>query len=107
MKFLGIDLDAYVHSTLTKMLWLALVAWGAWHFFRAKLSTAFWVGYGVASLVMLWLMTTKTNPVDGDKVFEVSDGDGGTRPGTLNEAAQRGAERRGVVGGQVNKQIFW
>lgn len=68
-KNLGLENEIFA-SAVTKLGWLAVVAFLIWKFLRDRVGGAFWIGYGVASLVLLWLMTTKANPVDGDKKYD-------------------------------------
>lgn len=85
MKWLKELVQSFQGSALAKLAWLLVVAFVIWKFFRDRVGGLFWVGYGLASLVLLWLMTTKANPVDGDKTFD----------GSLQDYAQGSVETRG------------
>lgn len=98
----GIGLDDILRSSFTKLIYLAIAAWVAWKFVRP--GRGFWIGYGVASGIALLIMTTKTNPVNGDKVFKADiDGDG--KKGTLQDAILSGDN--GVISTDMNKIVFW
>lgn len=100
---LGVTTDSVLASALTKLVFLALVGWAAFHFAGKKLNESFWIGFGLATAVALYLMTRVVNPVNGDPVFTVPDGNGGTRPGNLTDAATAGGN---VVHGQISQSAW-
>lgn len=85
MKIFGFTFDELMESALTKLLFLALVAGALWFFLRAKLTAAFWIGYTVTTLALLWVMVRLVNPIAGDAVFA----------GGVQEQAERSAESPG------------
>jgi hypothetical protein len=73
VKFLGKTFDDLAASALTKLAVLLLAAWLGVRIWRERLTGTFWAGYVLGSAVLVWLMTTRVNPVIGDKVAEQSN----------------------------------
>ena len=55
-------------STVTKLAWLGIVAWLLNKFIGERLTSKFWIGYGIGCAVLFYIMSRVVNPPEGDPV---------------------------------------
>lgn len=55
LKNNGLDVDSLLRSSLTILVFFALVGCALWFFFRGKFKPLFFLGFGAGALYLLWV----------------------------------------------------